>query len=90
MGVPGGGVAAGAVVFAVTFGSDEVPLLLGQGFPATLPVVAFQAYSDTDLTARPRAYAIAVLITFLVTLVVLAYAFLTERVLRPAQRQARR
>jgi len=75
------------IVFAFTFGSYEVPLLLGQPFPATLPVVAFQAYSDTDLLARPRAMAIAVVIAVLVTLVVLAYTVLTERVLRPAERR---
>jgi putative spermidine/putrescine transport system permease protein len=75
------------IVFAFTFGSYEVPLLLGQPFPATLPVVAFQAYSDTDLTARPRAMAIAVVTAVLVTLVVLAYTTLTEKVLRPAERR---
>ena len=80
-------VSTSIIVFAFTFGSYEVPLLLGQPFPATLPVVAYQAYSDTDLTARPRAMAIAVLITFLVVLVVLAYSVLTERVLRPAERR---
>ena len=80
-------VSTSIIVFAFTFGSYEVPLLLGQPFPATLPVVAFQAYSDTDLTARPRAMAIAVLITCLVVLVVLAYTVLTERVLRPAERR---
>jgi len=80
-------VSTSIIVFAFTFGSYEVPLLLGQPFPATLPVVAYQAYADTDLTARPRAMAIAVLITFLVVLVVLAYSVLTERVLRPAERR---
>lgn len=80
-------VSTSIIVFAFTFGSYEVPLLLGQPFPATLPVVAYQAYADTDLTARPRAMAIAVVITFLVVLVVLAYSVLTERVLRPAERR---
>ena len=73
------------IVFAFTFGSYEVPLLLGRPFPAPLPVVAYQAYSDTDLTARPRAMAIAVVIAVVVSLVVLAYSVLTERVLRPAR-----
>lgn len=77
------------IVFAFSFGSYEVPLLLGQPFPATLPVVAYQAYSDTDLTSRPRAMAIAVVIAVLVTLVVLAYTVLAERVLRPAERRRR-
>ncbi|MBC7374628.1 MAG: ABC transporter permease subunit [Frankiales bacterium] len=75
------------IVFAFTFGSYEVPLLLGQPFPATLPVVAFQAYADTDLTSRPRAMAIAMVITLLVVLVVIAYSLLTEKVLRPAERR---
>lgn len=75
------------IVFAFTFGSYEVPLLLGQPFPATLPVVAYQAYSDTDLAARPRAMAIAVVLAVVVTVAVLAYAALTERVLRPAERR---
>ncbi len=75
------------IVFAFTFGSYEVPLLLGQPFPAALPVVAYQAYADTDLTSRPRAMAVSMLITFLVVLVVLAYSVLTERVLRPADRR---
>lgn len=75
------------IVFAFSFGSYEVPLLLGQPFPATLPVVAYQAYADTDLASRPRAMAIAVLIAVLVTLVVLVYSALVERVLRPADRR---
>lgn len=75
------------IVFAFSFGSYEVPLLLGQQFPATLPVVAYQAYSDTDLTARPRAMAIAVVIAVVVSLVVLGYSVLTERVLRPGERR---
>lgn len=80
-------VSTSVIVFAFTFGSYEVPLLLGQPFPATLPVVAYSAYTDTDLTARPRAMAIAVLIAVLVSIVVLAYTALTERVLRPAERR---
>ena len=54
--------AASVLVFAFTFGSYEVPFLLGRPFPATLPVVAYQRFRDTDLTARPRAMAIAVVI----------------------------
>ena len=70
------------IVFAFTFGSYEVPSLLGRAFPATLPVVAYQAYTDTDLTARPLAMAISVLIAVTVGVLVLAYMAMTERVLR--------
>lgn len=80
-------VSTSVIVFAFSFGSYEVPLLLGQPFPATLPVVAYQAYTDTDLDARPRAMAIAVVVAVVSTLVVIAYTVLTERVLRPAERR---
>lgn len=70
------------IVFAFTFGSYEVPFLLGQPFPATLPVVAYQSYTETDLTARPQAMAISVVIAVVVGLLVLAYMRVTERVLR--------
>lgn len=80
-------VSTSVIVFAFSFGSYEVPLLLGQPFPATLPVVAYQAYSDPDLAARPRAMAIAVVLAVVVSAVVVAYSVLTERVLRPAERR---
>ncbi len=67
------------IVFAFTFGSYEVPVLLGRPFPATLPVVAYQSYVDVDLAARPQAMAIAVVITVLVGLLVLVYLRLSER-----------
>jgi len=69
------------IVFAFTFGSYEVPFLLGRPFPATLPVVAYQSYTDSDLTARPQAMAISVVIALGVGLLVLAYLRLSERVL---------
>lgn len=67
-------VSAGVVlVFAFTAGSYEVPYLLGRPYPATLPVVAFQYYSDTDLTSRPQAMAVAVLILVLTIAALAAY-----------------
>lgn len=67
-------VAAGSVlVFAFTAGSYEVPYLLGRPYPATLPVVALQYYNATDLTARPEAMAVAVLITAITTVIVAVY-----------------
>ena len=42
--------------------SYEVPRLLGQPFPATLPVVALQRFRDTDLPVRPQAMAIATIL----------------------------
>lgn len=76
-------VAAGSVlVFAFTAGSFEVPYLLGRPYPATLPVVALQYYSDTDLTARPEAMAVTVLITVLSGATVAAYLAVAARLAR--------
>lgn len=73
-------VGAGSVlVFAFAAGSYEVPYLLGRPYPATLPVVALQYYDDTDLTARPEAMAIAVLITVLTCVVAAGYLFVAAR-----------
>jgi putative spermidine/putrescine transport system permease protein len=78
-------VAAGSVlVFAFAFGSYEVPYLLGRPYPATLPVVAYQYYRDTDLTLRPQAMAVAVLITALSVLLVAGYLALVRRLARRA------
>ena len=73
------GTAFAGLVFAFTAGSYEVPYLLGRPYPATLPVVALQDYRDTDLTVRPQAMAVAVVITLLTTVLVIAYLALAKR-----------
>ncbi|MDN5745922.1 MAG: ABC transporter permease subunit, partial [Nocardioidaceae bacterium] len=56
-------VAAGSVlVFAFAVGAYEIPYLLGRPYPATLPVLAYELYTDVDLAARPEAMVLAVLI----------------------------
>ena len=71
--------AASVLVFAFTFGSYEVPFLLGRPFPATLPVVAYQEFRDPDLESRPLAMAIAVFTVLLVGVCALAYLTLSDR-----------
>ena len=70
--------AASALVFAFAFGAYEVPLVLGAHAPKALPVLAWQAWTGTDLTTRPEATAMAVLIA----LIGLALLFLYARFLR--------
>ena len=72
------------LVFAFAAGSYEVPYLLGRPYPATLPVVALQYYNDTDLTSRPQAMAVAVLIALLSGLAVAGYLFVVGRLSRRA------
>ena len=76
--------ATSILVFAFSFGSYEVPFLLGRPYPATLPVVAYQYYSDVDLGARPVALAICVVIALLVSVLVGVYMALSSRYLRRA------
>ncbi|MES2548899.1 MAG: ABC transporter permease subunit [Pseudomonadota bacterium] len=57
--------AASALVFAFAFGAYEVPLILGAHAPKALPVLAWQASTDTDLATRPEAMAMAVVIALI-------------------------
>ena len=66
-------VVASLVVFAFTFGSFEVPYLLGQSYPTVLPVTAYEEYRDIDLTSRPVAMAINVLLAIMTALFAAAY-----------------
>ncbi|MFU8840605.1 MAG: ABC transporter permease [Nitriliruptoraceae bacterium] len=77
-----GVLSAAVIVFAFTFGTFEVPLLLGPSSPTVLPVLAHRRYTDVDLAARPEAMAISVLLTVVVIAVVLAGAALARRSIR--------
>lgn len=78
-------VAAGSIlVFAFVLGSYEVPYLLGRPFPATLPVVAYEYYTDIDLSYRAEAMAIAVLIALLALAAMLGFLALVGRLARRA------
>lgn len=77
-----GVVSASIIVFAFTFGAFEIPFLLGRTTPAALPVLAFRSYTNVDLAARPEAMAMAMVITFLSTLLIWAYLNLTRRYVR--------
>jgi putative spermidine/putrescine transport system permease protein len=78
-----GVIAASLVVFAFTFGAFEVPYLLGQDYPTTLPVTAYREYRSTDLADRPAAMAINVVMTLLTALFAALY-------LRASRRTGRR
>ena len=66
--------AASALVFAFAFGAYEVPLVLGAHSPKALPVLAWQAWTDTDLATRPEAMAMAVIIAAIGLALLLLYA----------------
>ncbi len=67
------------IVFAFTFGSYEVPFLLGQPYPSTLPVVAYQFYTDRDLVNRPIAMSLATITSIVIVFLVYIYMRLTQQ-----------
>ncbi len=75
-------VSTSVIVFAFGFGAFEVPFLLGQPYPAALPVLAYRAYTDVDLDARAQAMAISVIIAAVTTVAVFIYTWLSRRYVR--------
>lgn len=71
---------ASIICFAFTFGSYEVPFLLGRPYPAVLSILAYRLYDNVDLNARPQAMAMAVFMTVFLMLFVVVY----RRVLKKA------
>lgn len=73
--------ATAVLVLTFTVASFEVPRLLGRPYPAMLSVETLERFRDPDLTSRPEAMALAVLLTLatvLVVVVALAYLRLTR------------
>ncbi|MBC7156604.1 MAG: ABC transporter permease subunit [Rhodobacteraceae bacterium] len=77
-----GVLSASVIVFAFTFGAYEIPALLGQNYPAALPVLAYRLHTDVDLAARPEAMALAIVIALLAGVMIWAYTRLVRRGIR--------
>lgn len=67
------------IVFAFTFGSFEVPYILGQPYPPMLSVATYEFYTNRDLINRPVAMALATLTSLSIAILVLIYMRLTRR-----------
>lgn len=61
------------IIFAFSFGAFEVPYLLGPTTPKTLPIKAFIEYSNPDISNRPYAMALNVILTFISITIVWIY-----------------
>lgn len=66
-------IASSLIVFAFTFGAFEVPYLLGEDYPTMLPVMAYEEYRSIELSDRPVAMAINVLIALITAAFAAAY-----------------
>ncbi len=71
--------AASALVFAFVFGAYEAPVVLGVQSPRTLSVASLDLFNDADLTQRPQAMALGVLMAAGTLLIVAALAVLGRR-----------
>ncbi len=67
------------IVFAFTFGTYEVPKLLGVRFPEMLPVMALEFFLNPDLNARAEGMALSMIIAAITLLIVVAYMWAGNR-----------
>lgn len=72
-------ISSSVIVFSFIFGAFEVPYILGRPYPAMLSVIAQRRYLDLDLTQRPEAIAVAMVIAAITTLLAWLNLRLTSR-----------
>jgi putative spermidine/putrescine transport system permease protein len=77
-----GVMSASIIVFAFTFGSYEVPALLGVRFPRMLPVMAVRFFQNPDLNARVEGTAVAMVIALVALIMVVLYMWISSRTIR--------
>ncbi len=73
---------ASIIVFAFTFGTFEVPRILGVQHPKMLPVLALDFFLNPDLNARAEGMALSIIIAVVVFTLVLFYMHVSARTVR--------
>jgi putative spermidine/putrescine transport system permease protein len=68
---------ASLLVFGFIFSAFEVPFLLGSTRPRTLPVLVYRAFTDTDLSRRPEAIALGLILSLLSLILIGVYLWCT-------------
>lgn len=66
------------IVFGYIFSSFEVPFLLGATRPRPLPVLVYRSFSDTDLSHRPEAVALGLILAMVSMGLMGVYLWLTS------------
>lgn len=69
------------IIFAFSFGSYEIPILLGSTVPKALPVQAFIEYQNPMLTDRPSAMAMNMIIIFFCLVFVLLFNYVIKYII---------
>lgn len=75
-------ISATLIVFAFNFGAFEVPLLLGAGFPSTLPVEAWRAFSNPDTERRLYGAAVVTVLGLVLGALLILFLMLYRRLER--------
>lgn len=70
------------IIFAFSFGSFEVPFLVGPTSPKTLSVIGFLEYTSVDLFNRPYAMAINTFLSIISVILVGFYEYLFRKNLK--------
>lgn len=73
---------ASIIVFAFTFGTFEVPRILGVQHPKMLPVLALDFFLNPDLNARAEGMALSIIIAVIVFVLVFFYMYVSARTVR--------
>jgi len=67
------------IVFGYIFASFEVPFLLGSTRPRTLPVLVYRAFTDSDLSHRPEAIALGIILSVFSMILIAMFSWLIPR-----------
>lgn len=70
------------IIFAFSFGAFEIPYLLGATSPKALPIFAYIEYTNPDLSHRPYAMAINMILTWTSLLIVAVLSMVSKRLLK--------
>ncbi len=67
------------IVFGFTFGSFEVPFILGPTYPRTMPVQIYRLFTDMDLARRSEAIALGILLALISSGIIMTFLGLGGR-----------
>ena len=70
------------IVFAFSFGSYEVPAILGVRFPRMLSITTWRFFQDADLNSRAEGTAISIIMALIVLALTFTYQQISRRTIR--------
>lgn len=68
------------IIFSFSFGAYEIPFLLGSTVPKTLPIQAFIEYQNPDMSNRPLAMAINIIIIAISLAMVVLFNYVVKKI----------